>query len=162
MNQFFFCKGSPLKKENSEIWSHCHFLKKKFLNKISIVSGRGQIGTKITLKGLYRYFNSKGNEFIEDLAREQKNNTKFDKPNPTVLKRSASKLKSKGDILYVGDSMEDLLMTQAADSNKNNRYLFAGIYGTSRSEKNKIKLFMDNKADIIISNINDIPELISD
>ena len=137
-------------------------LKKKFLNKISIVSGRGQIGTKITLKGLYRYFNSKGNEFIEDLAREQKNNTKFDKPNPTVLKRSASKLKSKGDILYVGDSMEDLLMTQAADSNKNNRYLFAGIYGTSRSEKNKIKLFMDNKADIIISNINDIPELISD
>jgi|TARA_B100001750_G_scaffold90962_1_gene71875 phosphoglycolate phosphatase-like HAD superfamily hydrolase len=136
-------------------------LKKKFLNKISIVSGRGQIGTKITLKSLYRYFNSKGNEFIEDLAREQKNNTKFDKPNPTVLKRSASKLKAKGDILYVGDSMEDLLMTQAADSD-NNRYLFAGIYGTSRSEKNKIKLFMDNKADIIISNINDIPELISD
>ena len=137
-------------------------LKNRFLNKISIVSGRGQIGTKITLKSLYRYFNSKGNEFIEDLAREQKNNTKFDKPNPTVLKRSASKLKSKGDILYVGDSMEDLLMTQAADSDKNNRYLFAGIYGTSRSEKNKIKLFMDNKADIIISNINDIPELISD
>ena len=77
------------------------------------------------------------------------------------MKRSASKLKAKGDILYVGDSMEDLLMTQAADSD-NNRYLFAGIYGTSRSEKNKIKLFMDNKADIIISNINDIPELISD
>ena len=138
------------------------FLKKKFLNKISIVSGRGQIGTKITLKNLYKYFNSRGNGFIEDLAREQKNNTKFDKPNPTVLKRSVSRLKSKGNILYVGDSMEDLLMIQAANSTRNKQYLFAGIYGTSRSKQNKIKLFMDNKADIIISNMNDIPKLISE
>ena len=138
------------------------FLKKKFLNKISIVSGRGEIGTKVTLKNLFIYFNSRGNGFIEDLAREQKNNTKFDKPNPTVLKRSASRLKSKGNILYVGDSMEDLLMTQAANSTKNKQYLFAGIYGTSSSEQNKIKLFMDNKADIIISNMNDIPKLISE
>ena len=137
-------------------------LKKKFLNRISIVSGRGKAGTKITLKKLYRYFNVNGNEFIEDLARKQKNNTKFDKPNPIVLKRSVSKLKSKGSILYVGDSMEDLLMSRAANSDKNKRYLFAGIYGTSSSKQNKIKLFMENKADIIISNINDIPELISD
>ena len=134
------------------------FLKKKFLNKISIVSGRGEIGTKVTLKNLFIYFNSRGNGFIEDLAREQKNNTKFDKPNPTVLKRSAFRLKSKGNILYVGDSMEDLLMTQAANSTRNKQYLFAGIYGTSRSKQNKIKLFMDNKADIIISNMNDIPK----
>ena len=138
------------------------FLKKKFLNKISIVSGRGEIGTKVTLKNLFIYFNSRGNGFIEDLAREQKNNTKFDKPNPTVLKRSAFRLKSKGNILYVGDSMEDLLMTQAANSTRNKQYLFAGIYGTSSSEQNKIKLFMDNKADIIISNMNDIPKLISE
>ena len=79
-----------------------------------------------------------------------------------MLKRSVSKLKSKGSILYVGDSMEDLLMSRAANSDKNKRYLFAGIYGTSSSKQNKIKLFMENKADIIISNINDIPELISD
>ena len=138
------------------------YLKKKFLNNIAIVSGRGRIGAKATLKDLFRYFNVRGNGFIEDLAREQKNNTKFDKPKPTILKRSVSRLKSKGNILYVGDAMEDLLMTQAANLDKNKQYLFAGIYGTSRLKQNKIKLFMDNEADIIISNINDIPELMSE
>ena len=53
-------------------------------------------------------------------------------------------------------------MIQAANSTRNKQYLFAGIYGTSRSKQNKIKLFMDNKADIIISNMNDIPKLISE
>nr|AIF11731.1 hypothetical protein [uncultured marine thaumarchaeote KM3_53_E01] len=64
--------------------------------------------------------------------------------------------------MYIGDSMEDLLMTKAAGKSKNQKYIFAGIYGSSRSERNKIKLFKDNKADIIISNINDIPELFSE
>ena len=45
---------------------------------------------------------------------------------------------------------------------RDRKYIFAGIYGSSRSERNKIKLFKDNKADIIISNINDIPELFSE
>ena len=53
-------------------------------------------------------------------------------------------------------------MTIAANKANNQQYIFAGIYGSSRSERNKIKLFKDKKADIIISNINDIPELFSE
>ena len=137
-------------------------LKKKFQKNIAIVSGRGKIGTKFTLGNLFRYFNVKGNVFIEDLARIPRYGARIDKPNPITLKKSITNLASKGNILYVGDSMEDLLMTKAANKANNQQYIFAGIYGSSRSERNKIKLFKDKKADIIISNINDIPELFSE
>ena len=137
-------------------------LKSKFNKNISIVSGRGKIGTKFSLGKLFRFFNPDGNVFIEDLARIPRYGARIDKPNPVSLRKSASNLSRKGDILYVGDSMEDLLMTKAAGKSKNQKYIFAGIYGSSRSERNKIKLFKDNKADIIISNINDIPELFSE
>ncbi|GIT66514.1 MAG: hypothetical protein Ct9H300mP24_8920 [Candidatus Neomarinimicrobiota bacterium] len=117
---------------------------------------------KFLLGKLFRFFNPDGNVFIEDLARIPRYGGRIDKPNPVSLRKSASNLSRKGDILYVGDSMEDLLMTKAAGKSKNQKYIFAGIYGSSRSERNKIKLFKDNKADIIISNINDIPELFSE
>ena len=137
-------------------------LKSRFNRNISIVSGRGKIGTKFSLGKLFRFFNPDGNVFIEDLARIPRYGSRIDKPNPVSLRKSASNLSRKGDILYVGDSMEDLLMTKAAGKSKNQKYIFAGIYGSSRLERNKIKLFKDNKADIIISNINDIPELFSE
>ena len=137
-------------------------LKSRFNRNISIVSGRGRIGTKFSLGELFKFFNPDGNVFIEDLARIPRYGARIDKPNPVSLRKSASNLSRKGDILYVGDSMEDLLMTKAAGKSKNQKYIFAGIYGSSRSERNKIKLFKDNKADIIISNINDIPELFSE
>ena len=137
-------------------------LKSRFNKNISIVSGRGKIGTKFSLGKLFRFFNPDGNVFIEDLARIPRYGARIDKPNPVSLRKSASNLSRKGNILYIGDSMEDLLMTKAAGKSKNQKYIFAGIYGSSRSERNKIKLFKDNKADIIISNINDIPELFSE
>ena len=137
-------------------------LKSRFNRNISIVSGRGRIGTKFSLGKLFKFFNPDGNVFIEDLARIPKYGAGIDKPNPLSLRKSASNLSRKGNILYIGDSMEDLLMTKAAGKSKNQKYIFAGIYGSSRSERNKIKLFKDNKADIIISNINDIPELFSE
>ena len=137
-------------------------LKSKFNKNISIVSGRGKIGTKFSLGKLFRFFNPDGNVFIEDLARIPRYGARIDKPNPVSLRKSASNLSRKGNIMYIGDSMEDLLMTKAAGKSKNQKYIFAGIYGSSRSERKKIKLFKDNKADIIISNINDIPELFSE
>ena len=137
-------------------------LKSRFNKNISIVSGRGKIGTKFSLGKLFRFFNPDGNVFIEDLARIPRYGARIDKPNPVSLRKSASNLSRKGNILYIGDSMEDLLMTKAAGKSKNQKYIFAGIYGSSRSERKKIKLFKDNKADIIISNINDIPELFSE
>ena len=96
------------------------------------------------------------------MARIPRYGARIDKPNHIALKKSITNLASKGNILYVGDSMEDLLMTIAANKANNQQYIFAGIYGSSRSERNKIKLFKDKKADIIISNINDIPELFSE
>ena len=137
-------------------------LNNRFNRNMSIVTGRGKIGTKFSLGKLFRFFNIKGNVFIEDLARISRYGARIDKPNPVTLRKSAFNLSRKGNILYVGDSMEDLLMTKAAGKSKNQKYIFAGIYGSSRSERNKIRLFKDNKADIIISNINDIPELFSE
>ena len=137
-------------------------LNNRFNRNMSIVTGRGKIGTKFSLGKLFRFFNIKGNVFIEDLARISRYGARIDKPNPVTLRKSAFNLSRKGNILYVGDSMEDLLMTKAAGKSKNQKYIFAGIYGSSRSERNKITLFKDNKADIIISNINDIPELFSE
>jgi len=128
-------------------------LRKKFGKKISIVSGRGFVSTKYSLKTLFDEFDLKNSRFLEDEPRE------FAKPNPQPLISSIKGLES-SCCMFVGDSVEDIIMARKADE-LGNKTIFCAIYGTSKDPETKRNLFEQKNADIILESIDLIPKTLN-
>ncbi len=128
-------------------------LRKKFGKKIAIVSGRGFVSTKYSLKILFDEFDLKNSRFLEDEPRE------FAKPNPQPLISSIKGLES-SCCMFVGDSVEDIIMARKADE-LGNKTIFCAIYGTSKEPETKRNLFEQKNADIILESIDLIPKTLN-
>ncbi|MGI0003422.1 MAG: HAD family hydrolase, partial [Nitrosopumilaceae archaeon] len=128
-------------------------LRKKFGKKISIVSGRGFVSTKYSLKKLFEEFDLENSRFLEDEPRE------FAKPNPQPLISSIKGLES-SCCMFVGDSVEDIIMARKADE-LGNKTIFCAIYGTSKDPETKRNLFEQKNADIILESIDLIPKTLN-
>jgi phosphoglycolate phosphatase-like HAD superfamily hydrolase len=68
-------------------------------------------------------------------------------------------MKSK-NVIYVGDSMEDLIMAKKA-TEQGHKTTFCGIIGTSKDPKNKLKLFEKNGALLVLESINLLPKVLN-
>ena len=128
-------------------------LQKKFGSQISMVTGRGKQSVSYSLKHLLEKFDLKNSVFLEDEARE------LAKPNPQSLVNSISGMNSKS-CLYVGDSMEDFIMAKKATILGHNT-TFCGIIGTSTNPQEKLKLFEQNNAIVVLDSINLLPKLLN-
>jgi phosphoglycolate phosphatase-like HAD superfamily hydrolase len=62
--------------------------------------------------------------------------------------------------VYVGDSMEDLLMAKKTKK-LGKKTIFCGIYGTAENPLAKKKFFEKNKADLILESINLLPKALN-
>ena len=124
-------------------------LKKKFNDKIAIVTGRGFNAISSSLKELLNQFNVENSVFLEDEPRD------LAKPNPESLIRAMKGLNSK-NCLYVGDSMEDMMLAQKASELGFNA-TFCGIYGSGKLPEMKKKLFTENNVPLILETINQLP-----
>ena len=107
-------------------------LKKKFNDKIAIVTGRGLDAISSSLKEILNQFNVESSVFLEDESRD------LAKPNPQSLIRAMKGLNSK-NCLYVGDSMEDMILAKKA-SDLGFNATFCGIYGSSKLPEMKKKI----------------------
>ena len=128
-------------------------LKKKFDNKIAIVSGRGIESIRYTLKELLNEFNIENSVFLEDESRE------LAKPNPNSLIRTIKGIGA-SYCLFVGDSMEDLIMAKKA-TEMGNKTTFCGIIGTSKFPDEKRKLFEEKNATLIVNSIELLPKVLN-
>lgn len=128
-------------------------LKSKFTSKIAMVTGRGKESVKFSLKALFDEFDLKNSVFLEDESRD------LAKPNPESLIRSISGMNCKNTI-YVGDSMEDLIMAKKA-SQLGHSTIFCGIIGTSKEPKKKLELFEQNGAKLVLDSIDMIPKVLN-
>lgn len=128
-------------------------LMKKFENKMAIVTGRGKDSISYSLKELLQEFNLKSSVFLEDEPR------KLAKPNPKPLIMSIDKLGAKR-CMYVGDSMEDLIMAKKANQ-MGKKITFCGIYGTSKNLASKKNFFEKNKTPIILESIHLLPKALN-
>ena len=128
-------------------------LRKKFGKKISIVSGRGFVSTKYSLKTLFDEFDLKNSRFLEDESRE------FAKPNPQPLISSIKGLES-SCCMFVGDSVEDFIMARKSEE-LGSKTIFCAIYGTSKDPETKRKLFEQKNADIMLESIDLIPKTLN-
>ncbi|MBI4258048.1 MAG: hypothetical protein HY619_03755 [Thaumarchaeota archaeon] len=125
---------------------------------LGIASGRSRLATRFTLGRLWDYFKPEATIFIED--EEALNpNVKVGKPEPYSLLKAAKAMQNPKTVLYVGDSTEDLLMTERANAElRKRRFLFAGVYQHAHDPDRKRKMFLEKKADIIIPSVDLLPK----
>jgi phosphoglycolate phosphatase-like HAD superfamily hydrolase len=128
-------------------------LHQRFDKKIAIVTGRGNLSAKHSLKDLFNEFDLDNSKFLEDEPREMA------KPNPQSLMSTIRGMNASVS-LYVGDSMEDYIMARKADES-GIPTIFCGVYGTSKDPEAKKSLFENNHADIIVKSINLIPKTLN-
>ena len=128
-------------------------LQNRFGKKICTVTGRGIFAFSYSMKNFLNNFDMNSSVFLEDLPLEMA------KPNPKSLIESISTINSKCS-LYIGDSMEDLLMVEKC---KESGYdvSFCGIYGSSDEPESKYELFQKNKASIILESIQELPKALN-
>ena len=127
-------------------------LKKKFNDKIAIVTGRGLDAISSSLKEILNQFNVESSVFLEDESRD------LAKPNPQSLIRAMKGLNSK-NCLYVGDSMEDMILAKRASELGFNA-TFCGIYGSSKLPEVKKKLFTEYNVPLILETISQLPDIL--
>lgn len=128
-------------------------LKKKFKNKLAIVTGRGIESIRYTLGDLLEEFDLKNSMFLEDEPRD------LAKPNPESLIRSISGLDS-SCCLYVGDSMEDYIMAKKT-MEKGFDTIFCAIFGTSKSPELKRSFFEQKNTLMILQSIDLLPKALN-
>jgi len=128
-------------------------LKKKFNDKIAIVTGRGLNAISSSLKEILNQFNVENSVFLEDESRD------LAKPNPQSLIRAMKGLNSK-NCLYVGDSMEDMILAKKASELGFNA-TFCGIYGSGKLPEMKKKLFTEHNVPLILETINQLPDILT-
>ena len=128
-------------------------LQKKFDSKIAIVTGRGKESIIYSLKTLLEKFDLKNSVFLEDESRE------LAKPNPQSLLDSIKGMNSVLT-LFVGDSMEDFIMAKKA-TDLGSKTIFCGIIGTSKNPQEKLELFEQNEAMLVLDSINLLPKVLN-
>jgi len=128
-------------------------LHKKFGGRMAIVTGRGRESLYYSLENMLDGFDVKNSFFLEDEPRY------LAKPNPEPLLRAVEGLGSE-HCLYVGDSMEDLLMAEkVAELGK--KVTFCGIYGTNKNPREKREFFESKGAPLILESICHIPKALN-
>ena len=159
-----FTSTNGLIKNEKSIITHksLETLEKMFTKEnLGIVSGRSLISAKFTLKSLMNYFNKKALIFIEDEELKYKSKqlaAKIWKPNPYSLLKALNKLNTDNNILYVGNSSEDYIMTEAVKLKKN--VFFVGVYDSNNTPEETKKYYLKNEIDIIVPNVNYLIDLL--
>lgn len=118
-----------------------------FDSKMSMVTGRGYEPARYTLGDMMRYFDVPCCRFLEDLPRQ------YAKPNPLSLEEAIDCMGCK-TVLYVGDSVEDMLMANSVNS-----AVFCGIAGIGTRRRD---LFVQGGATMMtLDSVLDLPKTLN-
>jgi len=128
-------------------------LSDRFGTKISTVTGRGKFAFSYSMKNFLDNIDMINSVFLEDRSLDMA------KPNPESLIESISGINSKCS-LYVGDSMEDLMMVEKCKE-RGFDVSFCAIYGSSDEPDLKYELFQKNNASFILKSIQELPKALN-
>lgn len=135
-----------------------NYLSKKFNGNLGLISGRSKVASYFTLGNLMNYFVKDACIFLEDEKKE------YSKPDTFSLHKIFDNLKLRR-VVYVGDSMADLLMVENfRKQTRKDTVFFCGVYGGGKDISltiTKKKLLESKNADIIVENVNDLPHILN-
>jgi len=130
---------------------------------LGISSGRPFKLAKYTLKGLLEKFSFKALVFLDRIKAAERENMRekglavnFGKPHPFSLFASSKGLEPFKFALYVGDSMEDVIMVKEANR-LDSRFLSAGVYSCSDCREAVLRTFLKAGSDILVPSVNELP-----
>jgi phosphoglycolate phosphatase-like HAD superfamily hydrolase len=123
-----------------------------------IVSGRDFLSANHTLGKIINEYKEEALFFLQDYKIDTFE--KLKKPSPLLLFKSAHALNPFKYAIYVGDSIEDILMVENANE-IDPRFISMGVYSTSDFKEEFILHLLEIKTDIILSSVNDISTLLS-
>lgn len=132
---------------------------REYAGRLALSTGRGSWETYKTLGRLADYLDRDACVFIGDLAAANPSQkSAYEKPSPWPLQKAASSLSVDGRILYVGNSVEDLLMFENANRLEG-RYLFAGIYSGVKALE-MLDVWLERGVDMAIPSLNHLPRVL--
>ena len=124
-------------------------LEKRFAA-MALVTGRGMVPARYSLGSLLDRFDPDSSMFLEDHPRS------LAKPNPESLLRVMDNINSES-CMYVGDSMEDLIMAKRA-GNLGRNVVFCGILGNNPE---RLPLFERGGAQLAIESTSMLPKVLN-
>ena len=139
------------------------FLQSRF-GKLLIYSEKPRVQGVCLLedKNLKRYFEDRF-VFQDEIFEAEKNdrgNVSYTKPNPAYFIKTIKPFKNKM-IAYIGDTAADALMINNAKSEGLSNILFFGVLCSTSSPDELLSEFTMHGADVIMTDINDIPYIIN-
>ncbi len=128
---------------------------------LGIASGSRREPAEYILNGLIEKFNSEALIFLDDVEEAERSLGRcLRKPHPFSLLRASEGL-SGSRIIYVGDSVEDVLMAREA-SKRSGKFIFAGVYRYTAFEKDILRAFLEYKCDMILPTVNELPLILEE
>jgi phosphoglycolate phosphatase-like HAD superfamily hydrolase len=97
--------------------------------------------------------------WYEDVDAASKGAQSLQKPNGYSLLRAAQAYAPYRRVIYVGDTVADLLMTRDADK-QNPKFSFLGVYATSARRETTREVFLSLGADAVAPTVNQLPLII--
>jgi phosphoglycolate phosphatase-like HAD superfamily hydrolase len=134
--------------------------------KFAIYSERPAVqGKHILEKNDYeRYFDRKASIFQEELfeSRVDGKGIRLGKPHPTLFIELVQKLVgTTGEVAYVGDGVADAVLVENARLKGLSNLSFLGVLCSSQYPNKLLSRYMKHKADAIMTDVNDIPNLLA-
>lgn len=133
---------------------------------LGISSGRSFKLAKYTLRGLLEKFSSKALIFLDDIEAAERENigekglaVNLGKPHPFSLFAASKELEPFKFALYVGDSMEDVIMVKEANK-LDSRFLYAGVYSCSDCKEEVLRNFLRAGSNILLPSVNELPVIL--
>ncbi len=133
----------------------------KLLNgrRFGVASGSLMNSAKYALGHAIDIFPRNAQVWHEDAETASKNNLNLHKPNGYMLLRAAQAYAPYRRVLYVGDTMADLLTARNADK-ENPKFSFLGVYATTAQQVNTREMFLSSGADAVAPTVNQLPLII--
>ncbi len=131
-----------------------------------VSSGRPFNLALYTLNGLLERFNPEALFFLDRIEAAERENAgrkgscvRLKKPNPFSLLESSRAFEPFRFALYVGDSVEDVIMVKEANG-VDSRFLFAGVHGHSDCQRDLLRSFLEMGSDIVLPSVNELPVIL--
>jgi HAD superfamily hydrolase (TIGR01549 family) len=126
-------------------------------DRFGIASGSPANTARYALGAVVERFNPEAQAWHEDVekAEEAAGRRGLGKPDPYLLTLSAKPYQPFKRVLYVGDTLADVLMAERAGD----RYLFAGVYGCVAAGEAR-RAFLDAGCEVVAHSVNDLPTVL--
>jgi phosphoglycolate phosphatase-like HAD superfamily hydrolase len=135
------------------------------IKNFGICSGSTLNSAKYALGDILSWFNPETQIFLDyikkaEQGKEVDSNLNLKKPNPFSLFKATEKLNQFNFVLYIGDSLEDVIMFQKAKK-LDPRFLFAGVYSYSHFNNEIIHDFLKYECDLILPSVENLPYILN-